>query len=307
MTCDSVSIAICTRDRADHLEKTLASLSAVRVPPHLDVELLVVDNNSTDHTTEVVQRQEVPFSEKRLLSEPRVGVAHARNTAVENAAGDIILFTDDDLRFPENWIAGMTTPIVEGDADAVAGGVRIAPHLERPWMEPWHRAFLASSQRLEDDPVTNMIGANMAFGRYVLDEIPKFDPRLGPGQLGTSEESLFARRLYREGFRIAPAFNVEIEHHFDRSRLSRDSFLSAAKKLGRSRAYIHHAHLPEQDLFPDRLPRAYAQLLAAKAKLFLKRQWLRPQEADDAPPLPSWEKYYVHRIAYLKQGIRERL
>lgn len=306
MTCDSVSIAICTKDRANHLENTLDSLAGVQNPSHLTVELIVVDNNSTDHTAHVVHNQDVPFSEKRLVPEPRVGLAHARNTALDNASGDIVLFTDDDVRFPENWIAEMTRPIVDGGADAVAGGVRIAPHLERSWMKPWHRAFLASSDRIEDDPVTDMLGANMAFARYVLDEIPKFDPRLGAGQLGLSEESLFALKLYRAGFRIAPAFDVEVEHHFDSSRLSRDSFLSAARQLGRCKAYIHYTHLPERDLFPNEILKAYAQLLALKAKLFLKRQWLRPEKDDDRPPVPGWEKYYVHKIAYLRQGLRER-
>jgi glycosyltransferase involved in cell wall biosynthesis len=306
MPPDSVSIAICTKDRADHLENTLDALADVQNPNHLTVELIVVENNSADHTAQVVHSQDVPFSEKRLIPEPRVGVAHARNTALENATGDIILFTDDDIRFPENWIAGMTTPIVDGDADAVAGGVRIAPHLERSWMEPWHRSFLASSHRIEDDPVTDMVGANMAVARYVLDEIPTFDPRLGAGQLGFSEESLFALRLHRAGFRIAPAFDVEVEHHFSPSRLSRDAFLSAAKKLGRSMAYIHKHHLPKRSVFPDSRLHAYTHLLKLRIKLFLKRQWLRPHQRDTGPPVPGWENYYVRQIAYLEQSLRER-
>jgi glycosyltransferase involved in cell wall biosynthesis len=264
-----------------------------------------VGNDSSDRTAAVVHNQEVPFSKKQLVVEPRVGVAHARNTALKHTTGDILLFTDDDLRFPQHWIIEMTAPIVEGKADAVAGGVRIAPHLERSWMEPWHRAFLASSTRLDDDPVTDMLGANMAFGRYVLHDIPPFDPRLGVGQLGFSEESLFALRLHRAGFRIAPAFDVEVEHHFDPSRLSRDAFLSAAKRLGRSMAYVHAHHLPARSTVPNSLPRTYAELLALRAKLFLKRHWKRPHRTDGGP-VPGWENYYVRRIAYLKQSIRER-
>ena len=306
MAFNSVSISICTKDRAEHLQQTLASLAHVHSPRDLDVELLIVDNNSDDHTTRVAQNQEVPFSQKRVIHEPRVGINHARNTALNHAKGSILLFTDDDLRFPENWVAEMVAPIQEGTADAVAGGVRIAPHLERPWMEPWHRAFLASSHRIGEDPVTDMVGANMAFARHVLDEVPDFEPRLGPGRLGFCGESLFAFKLHRAGFRIAPAFDVQVEHHFDPSRLSRNSFLSAAKKLGRSMAYIHNLHLPERSTLPDSLFQAYTQLLRLKTKLFLKRQWLRPHENKNGPPVPGWENYYVRRIAYLAQGIRER-
>lgn len=306
MTFDSASILICTKDRADHLEKTLASLARVHNPRDLDVELIVVDNNSEDDTAAVARQRDFSFCDRRVLHEPRTGLSNARNRALDAARGDLLLFTDDDVRLPSNWISEMTRPIRDGRGDAVAGGVRIAPHLERPWMKPWHRAFLASSENIDGDPVTDMLGANMCFGRHVLDKVSEFDPRLGAGALGFCEESLFALQLHRAGFQIATAFDVVVEHHFDPSRLSRTSFLSSARKLGRSMAYVHHHHLPERSSFPERLSRAYAELLQLRAKLFLRRQWARPQRNENGPPVPDWENCYVRRIAYLKQGIRER-
>jgi hypothetical protein len=73
--------------------------------------------------------------------------------------GDIFLFTDDDVRPTENWVEGMCRPIVEGKAHAVAGGVVLAPELERPWMTLMHRAWLAASVRLRPSESTAMIGA----------------------------------------------------------------------------------------------------------------------------------------------------
>lgn len=306
MPAHSVSIIICTKDRAPHLERTLASLATVHNPESLDVELLIVDNNSSDETATVARQQAFDFHSTRVLHEPNEGLSNARNTALEAATGNILLFTDDDVRVPENWIAGMTRPIRNDTADAVAGGVRIAPHLTREWMEPWHLGFLASSHRIEKGPPTDMVGANMCFGRHVLSEVPRFDPNLGAGSLGLCGESLFATKLLQAGFQIAPAFDVTVEHHFDPRRLSRESFLSAARRLGRSMAYVHTHHLPARSTFPERLPRLYAELLGLRTKLFLKRQWMRPHQNDNPPPVPGWENYYVRRIAYLKQGIRER-
>lgn len=306
MSLESVSIIICTKDRSEHLEQTLASLARVHNPDDLDVELIVVDNNSDDDTAAVGRRQDVPFCSHRVLHEPRTGLSNARNRAFDAARGDLLLLTDDDVRLPKNWISRMTRPIRNGQGDAVAGGVRIAPHLERPWMEPWHRSFLASSRRIEEeDPLTDMIGANMCVGRHVLEEVSQFDPRLGPGALGLCGESLFALQLHRAGFQIAPAFDTVVEHHFDPSRLSRESFLSAAKRLGRSMAYIHHTHLPERSTLPEGQVQPYLELFLQKAKLLAKHLLRRPYK-DSRPPFMSWENYHVRRIAYLKQSLRER-
>lgn len=303
---DSVSIIIATKDRAEHLEPTLESISQARNPDHLDVELLVVDNGSTDDTATVARRTRVPFSDQRVVREPRQGLSHARNRALTEVRGDLLLWTDDDVRVPKNWIAGMTRPIRNGEADAVAGGVRLAPHLQRPWMQPWHRAFLASSERIEDEPVDDMVGANMCFGRHVLEEVPRFDPRVGAGALGLSEESTFAHQLREAGFHIAPAFDIVVEHHFDSSRLLRSSFLSSARKLGRSMGYLHHTHFPERSTVPEGPFRPYLELLELKAKLSFWRLLLQPERTDEGPPVSGWEKYYVRRIAYLEQTLEER-
>jgi glycosyltransferase involved in cell wall biosynthesis len=303
MTFNSVSIIICTKDRAKHLKSTLASLSSVRSPEDLEVELVVVDNGSEDETVAVARRADVPFSAHRVVREPQPGLSHARNRGMEAARGKLLLFTDDDVRLPEQWIEGMTRPIRNGKADAVAGGVHIAPHLRRSWMKQWHRSFLASSERIEEEPLTDMIGANMCFGRHVLEKVPRFDPRLGAGALGFGGESTFADQLHRAGYHIAPAFDVVVEHHFAPCRLTRSYFLSAAERLGRSMAHIHRTHFPERSTAPEDRIRSYLELLELKAKLSVWRLLLRPAHQEDGPPVSSWENYYVRRIAYLKQAL----
>jgi len=58
-----------------------------------------------------------------------------------------LLFSDDAVRFPPDWIVPRIAPIVAGRADAVAGGVRLAPPLLRPWMGSTRR-------RSRDNPTT---------------------------------------------------------------------------------------------------------------------------------------------------------
>jgi glycosyltransferase involved in cell wall biosynthesis len=236
----NASILIVTRNRAADLRMTLEAMRSVVVPDGLSAELLVVDNGSTDETREVVERCEIPGLSVRYLLECKSGLSHGRNRGVAEAKGEILLFTDDDVRPPEGWLDGMCDPILQRRAEAVAGGVRIAPSLLRPWMSSMHRSWLASSEWLDSESPQNMVGANMCFSRAVLARVPSFDVELGAGALGSGEESLFAAQLIIAGYRIANRLDLCMEHHFQVERLKRASWLRAAKVLGMSHAYRGH-------------------------------------------------------------------
>ena len=137
MHAPSVSIIICTRNRAESLRETLGSMLCCTAPEGEAVEIVVVDNGSTDHTQAVVLElvgllgATAPHGrfELRYVVEPLPGQAHARNRGMAEARGDLLLWTDDDVRVPTSWIVEMTRPLRCGDADAVAGEVKIPPHL----------------------------------------------------------------------------------------------------------------------------------------------------------------------------------
>ncbi len=238
-----VSILICTRDRAAALRDTLSSLARVVVPRSWKVELLVVDNGSRDGTREVVQGARFGFGVPRVESEPVPGVASARNRCLDRATGEVLLWTDDDVRLPRDWIEKMVSPIQEGRMDAVAGGVCLAFGRKREWMGSCLRSWLASSEGLSEGRPGRMIGANMAFHRRVLSSKARFDPVLGPGALGMGEETLFSYQIEKCGFVIGSAFDVVVEHAFDCGRLCPAGLASLAYSMGRSEAYIaHHWH-----------------------------------------------------------------
>jgi glycosyltransferase involved in cell wall biosynthesis len=92
-----------------------------------------------------------------------VGVASARNRCLDLATGDVLLWTDDDVRLPRDWIEKMVAPIAQGRMDAVAGGVCLAFGRKREWMGRCLRTWLASSEGLSEGRPGRMIGANMAF------------------------------------------------------------------------------------------------------------------------------------------------
>jgi glycosyltransferase involved in cell wall biosynthesis len=295
----SVSIIMTTRNRAAHLKATLESLAKVEIPDSLTCELIIVDNGSSDDTAMVIQENILPNLVTTVLQERRIGQAFARNSGLNAAAGEIIVFTDDDVRFPEYWISRLCRPIFAGEADAVAGGIHIAPELERPWMHPMHRALLAETKRLEsEDTLHEMVGANMAFLRDALVDVPQFDTELGPGALGFADDSLFALQLCQSGRKIAPAFDVSVEHHFDKRRLNRTDFLSAIRRSAASWAYItHHWEHDSRNL---------SVLPLFKRPLRLHYERLRHPGYKTAEGIPEWELrilwdfYYLQRRVILK-------
>ncbi len=98
-----VTIVICTYNGARMLPDTLAHIAQQRVPPHICWEVIVVDNASTDDTSEVVKAVwaksggTAPFT---LLHQPKPGLTYARELALESARYEYIIFCDDD-----NWLA----------------------------------------------------------------------------------------------------------------------------------------------------------------------------------------------------------
>lgn len=245
-----VSILICTRNRAGHLRDTLRSVNGLAVPKHLDPRLIVVDNGSTDATSAVLNDPPVEIMPVRRVVKPEPGVARARNTALREASGQILLWLDDDVRVPTDWLACMTRPILEGEADAVAGKVVLAPRLEKSWMRPFHRTALASTESIDPEAPKDIISANMSFKRDVLADVSGFDPELGPGsQVGALEDTLFSWQLQEAGHRIEMSTEAAVEHHFDERRLTRDAFVRAAIARGRSFSYIryHWLHYTQEN------------------------------------------------------------
>ena len=307
MTGCDVSIIICTRDRAESLAAVFPTLSEQRLPHGISAEVVVVDNGSRDGTLELARDQAAFGTPVRVVQEPRPGLSRARHAGMDAARGRVLHFTDDDVRLPPDWVAEMAAPLLDGSADAVAGSVELAPHLVRPWMEPFHRATLAATDLLRPQDPGVMMGASMGFARHVLDAVPRFDVRLGAGALGTAEETLFAWQLVEAGFRLARVRTAPVEHHCAAERLTRASYLDAAAKLGRSYAYIsyhwlHTTHLGLDGKNPLRLAAA-----AVMARLRIARWRLRNRPlASHAEGVSRAEYYLVLRLAFIEQYRRER-
>jgi glycosyltransferase involved in cell wall biosynthesis len=291
------SILISTRNRSQYLAQTLDSLSRIHTD-RLEVELIVIDNGSNDETAAVVTKAARRFpSRVHLLSFSRGAKAAALNHALPTATGRHLVFTDDDLRFDALWLLNLLAPLRAGQAEAVVGEVRLAPHLTRSWMEPAHRAMLAEVR--PHSKYIGLVGANMALSRECFDWVGGFDPALGPGALGLSEEVLLERQIRAKGGRIQFVEGAVVEHHFDPKRLERSAWIQHAKASGRSDAYIfHHWHRGSMQLLALRRAKKVIQL-----GLCTLSHWRRRQAGS---PIDSREIGLINYLAFLKQVAIQR-
>jgi glycosyltransferase involved in cell wall biosynthesis len=249
----SVSIIVCTRNRAESLKLTLESIANVVIPPGWNTELLVIDNGSTDHTQTVVNAAKFSNITLQYVYEPKAGVSNARNTGLKQAAGQIVVFTDDDIRVPLNWVEGMCRPIFDGTAYAVQGGIRPAPYLERPWLTGMLRIWLAAVEDPVYPPEGLLVGANMSLDREAIEITGGFDPRLGPGAAGFYDDTMFGLMLRRAGKKISYQPAISVEHHFEPSRLKLGSFIRIAQRMAVSRAIMMQTLNPESFPHPSLL------------------------------------------------------
>jgi glycosyltransferase involved in cell wall biosynthesis len=231
---------VCTRNRATRLTQSLTSIqAAMDAEPSLRGELLVVDNDSTDDSPQVLASFADSDPRVRVIHEPMPGIGRARQRASASARGNVLLWTDDDIVVPPEWVRSMLSPILQGEADAVAGPVAMAEDLWRPWMTPDLAARYYA--HVPDPPVVQpgLIGANMAFTRELGDRIP-FDPELGTTRYPGAEDVLVYVQALEAGFRIRGTTEAQVRHHFDPSRLNIARLERLAEGRGRCDAYFYH-------------------------------------------------------------------
>lgn len=293
-----ITILLSTANRAASLKQTLLSLAALQVPRGQHCTLIVVDNASTDSTRDVCESIDFRNMGFVYAYEPRRGRSFAHNTGISMSSGEIVLFLDDDVRPPPNWIKEMCAPIISGKADAVVGGIALAPHLKRNWMTKLLMSMLASTENLNAvEP--DLVGGNFCVSRKVFEKVPSFDTELGPGALGFYDDTLFSFQIKKAGFRISQSFNVVSEHHFDEDRLLRTNWLRHGEQKGRSLAYLRYHWLHKKMEFPEKgLIRSHLSLAKNRVK--------RKAECKNIEGITDWELTLVSHTQLYKQFIKER-
>jgi glucosyl-dolichyl phosphate glucuronosyltransferase len=245
-----ISLCICTYNRSESLWRTLNSLAGQNNINVGALEVLVVDNNCTDGTPEVVEafREKLPI---RRITENQQGLAHARNRAVAEFRGDVLLFTDDDMELAPGWLAAY------GDAintfpDAEYFGGRILPGWEnfKPrWIRDKPLPLLDGILGWFDYGVETRpygatdqgpVGGSFGVRRRLFERAGGFRPDLGRVgvDFGRGEETEFIHRAKHIGAKGIYVGQSLCWHTIDRHRLGLLTLFRYGIASGRARQSV---------------------------------------------------------------------
>ena len=243
-----ITVLIPTYNRAEILRETLEAMCQVK-RDGLKVEFVVIDNNSSDHTKEVVESfaDRLPLC---YLFEPRPGKNCALNRALDTVElGRIVVFTDDDVTPQPDWLS-QTMASSERNADYLVGGgkiINIWPNGE----EPEYLAFAAGGMginNLDLGPEEMLFsssgfpwGANLWVSRQVFDDGLRYDQSIGPSptKRAMGSEASFLLQLADKGHRMVYCPHSVVFHRAQQVLFTARGIRRRAYTYGRGQARLH--------------------------------------------------------------------
>lgn len=201
-----VSVIVPTHNRAgslrEHIERVMTQTDS-------DYEVIYVNDSSTDDTSAILAEYASRYAGRlRVVSANCGAPGPARNAGVSVARGDLLLFADDDVVVPNDWVEKMVASLDRHKGAAVCGG--IAPAAMRSDIERYlHYRVVGSlgktAGQIHAAPMMNFIVSRDAFTKIggFLD-VP----------LRAAEDWEFCRRLRHSGVHIVFDPSVEVQHNY---------------------------------------------------------------------------------------------
>jgi len=244
------------------LKQLLDSLVVAVTPPLTSVEIIIVNNGSTDETANLLREETLIARPQELivLEEQRPGKSNAVNRALSVARGDLLMLLDDDVSVDPQCLAKHIEAYNRTEYSAIQGRILAGKDFEgRPADPSRSREYNIPLSDYGEQVTTirGLTGTNMSFKREVFERVGLFDLRLGPGASGFSEDTEFSRRIRKAGFKIGytphaivyhelnparygPAYNRDVEFRkgVSRSIYRHDSILSGFSPTSRPTAFV---------------------------------------------------------------------
>ena len=225
-----MSVVVCAYNAADTLDDCLASLGRLRYP---DFEVIVVNDGSRDETGDIARRYPV-----RVIDVPNGGLSAARNIGLSAATGEIVAYTDADVRVDPDWLTYLVQPFLTSDVVG-SGGPNVVPADDPFVAQCVARAPGGPTHVLLDDRIAEHVpGCNMAFRREALLAIGGFNPVY----LRAGDDVDVCWRLQARKQRIGFSPSALVWHHH---RPSIKAYWRQQVGYGEGEAWLE-AHHPEK-------------------------------------------------------------
>jgi glycosyltransferase involved in cell wall biosynthesis len=209
-----ISVVICTYNRADLARQAITSVLAQDFP-QTGYELLIIDNNSTDHTGALAQEFCGAYPNVRFFLENKVGLSHARNRGWQEAGGEYVAYIDDDCKVPPSWLKAAAN-VIEQEHPAAFGGP-FYPFYNSPKPAWFKDEYGSHVQGQEMRPLIDreyLDGMNMFIRADALELSGGFDPDFGMKgkKIAYGEETDLIYRLRKQAEKIYYAPEVFVYH-----------------------------------------------------------------------------------------------
>jgi glycosyltransferase involved in cell wall biosynthesis len=238
-----ISVIICTYNRAAYIQQAMQSLYDQTLPRDA-FEVLIVNNNSTDHTEGVCSTFIGSHNDAFFyyLNEPKQGASFARNTGAVHARSPLLCFMDDDAVAEKDYLERIVR-FFEEHPDAGGLGGRILPRYipeEPDWMSHYVSSLVGHFHYSDDatvfKPGKYPLESNMIVRKADFDAIQGFNTAL-PGVVGTlrigGEGKDFFLRLQELGKKIFYDPAIRVHHVVETSKLTREYMYRVASGIGR--------------------------------------------------------------------------
>jgi GT2 family glycosyltransferase len=244
-------VILSSHNRSESLRRTLESFARAD-RRGLNIQVLVVDNNSTDSTRAVVER----FADRlpvRYLFEPQAGKSKALNRALSvREPAHCVMFTDDDVEVEEGALRNILQAMERWPAHSVFGG-RVIMAWPTDTVPGWARTLYEQQKafpHLDFGDVEGLfpagrypIGPNFWVRGEALTDCLRFDERIGPPPARPimGEDTSFLISLEKAGHSIIYVPDVTVHHHLQPEYLEPENALRRAVTSGRGGARLEHA------------------------------------------------------------------
>jgi len=242
-----VSVIICCHNSAGRLPETLLHLAAQKVDKSIPWEVVIIDNASTDDT-QVVAREHWsrPSVKLRVVSEPQVGLSHARARGIDSSGFAFLSFIDDDNWVCPQWIQRVHDHFIGNPASALLGGPSLPAFEVAPpdWFYSITAFYAVGKQHEQDGDITNSMGtllwgAGLSVRKDALKRLWKDGFFFScSGRKGTrltgGEDSELCFALRASGWRLHYDSELKMRHFIPEGRLSWSYARRLMKGMGRA-------------------------------------------------------------------------
>lgn len=249
-----ISVVICTRNRCKQLGKAIDSVLAVKKPA-AGYEILVMDNNSTDNTKDMVYaRINHRTTNLRYIPEEKPGLHNVRHRGAYEAEGDILCYLDDDVTVGDDWLVSVAHTFAETDATVVGGKILPIYEVKPP---QWLGQFVSKGPGAEGQTLGQLSlmdlgeqikqidpcyvwGCNFSVRKDILLECGGFHPDSVPADMlkyrGDGEIAL-SKAIEAKGLKAFYNPKACVYHHIPKERMTPEYFCKRQFRQGISDSF----------------------------------------------------------------------